>query len=101
MMTVITESTIEPGQEPAWDQAFRQRIADASKQPGWVGVQLLIPVDAPNKRLVLGTWESRADWEAWHNTEAFRRTREGMDDVQPSRDSETWYEVVLRETREL
>lgn len=94
MMTVITEITIEPGQEPQWDRAFHQRFADAPNQPGWVSVQLLIPVDAPNKRVVIGTWQSRADWEAWHTTEVFRQTREQMDGVQQSSGPERWHEVV-------
>jgi heme-degrading monooxygenase HmoA len=96
MMTIITEITIEPGQEPSWDRAFGDRFRDAPGQPGWVSVQLLIPVDAPNKRLVIGTWQSRADWEAWHATEAFKRTREAMNGVQQSSGPEHWYEVVNR-----
>ena len=94
MMTVITEIEIEPGQEPRWDEAFHQRFREASRQPGWVSVELLIPVDAPNKRVVVGTWQSRADWEAWHATEVFQRTRQEMNGVQQSGGQERWYEVV-------
>jgi heme-degrading monooxygenase HmoA len=94
MMTIITEISIQEGQEPQWDQAYEERLADAPNQPGWVSMQLLIPVDAPNKRVVLGTWRSRADWEAWHTTKTFLRTREQMNKVEQSRGSERWYEVV-------
>ena len=94
MMTVITETTLEVGQEPAWDNAFQERLAEAQKQPGWIGVQLLIPLDAPNKRVVVGTWESRADWEAWHATETFQRTRQQMNELNQSDGREQWYEVV-------
>jgi heme-degrading monooxygenase HmoA len=94
MMTIISETTIQPGQEPQWDKAFQERIEDARKQPGWVSLQLLIPTDAPNKRLVIGTWQTRADWEAWHNTETFQRTRQQMNSVEQSLDQERWYEVI-------
>ena len=94
MMTVISETTIEPGQEPAWDKAFAERLADAENQPGWINVQLLIPLDAPNKRVVVGTWESRAAWEAWHTTEGFQRTRKQLDAVKQSDSREQWHEVV-------
>lgn len=94
MMTVITETTLEPGQEPQWDQAFQERLADAQQQPGWLGVQLLIPLDAPNKRVIVGTWETRAAWEAWHATEAFQRTRAQMDGLRQSAGEERWHEVV-------
>jgi heme-degrading monooxygenase HmoA len=63
MMTIVTNVTIEPGKEPQWDAAFRERVAAAGKQPGWIGVQLCIPAQAINKRIVIGTWETRADWE--------------------------------------
>jgi heme-degrading monooxygenase HmoA len=95
MMTVITEITIEPGQEPKWDETFRTRYQDVKGQPGWLGMQLLIPLDAPNKRLVVGTWQTRADWEAWHNTKSFQKTRETMDSVKQSSSEDRWYEVVL------
>lgn len=97
MMTVISEMTLESGQEPAWDQAFRERFEDAPNQSGWISVQLLIPLEAPNKRVVVGTWQSRADWEAWHLTDVFIRTREQMKDLAQSEAEERWFEVVLME----
>ncbi len=100
MMTIVSETTIESGQEPAWDQVYRQRIDDAPNQEGWISMQLLIPLDAPNKRLVVGTWRSRADWEAWHATEVFQRTREQLDAIRQTPEPERWYEVVASAGRE-
>lgn len=100
MMTVITETTIESGQEPQWDAAYRVRLEDAPNQPGFVRLQLLIPLDAPNKRVIVGTWQSRADWEAWHNTEVFHTTREQMNRVEQTSGPEQWYEVVDRMPRD-
>ena len=94
MMTVITETTIEPGQEPQWDEAFQRRLADVQGQRGWLGLQLLIPLDAPNKRVVVGTWENRAAWEAWHATEGFQETRRAMNELDQSDGQERWYEVI-------
>jgi heme-degrading monooxygenase HmoA len=94
MMTVVTEIEIKAGQEPHWDAAFRDRLQDAPNQPGWVAMQLVIPLDAPNKRVVIGTWESRADWEAWHDTEMFKATRDRLDGVEQKSSDEAWYEVV-------
>jgi heme-degrading monooxygenase HmoA len=94
MMTVITEVEIQEGQEPQWDEAFRERLRDARNQPGWVALQLVIPLESANKRVVIGTWESRADWEAWHNTEVFRSTRERLNEVEQTGGDEAWYEVI-------
>lgn len=94
MMTVVTHVTLKAGSEPEWDAAMRDRLSAAHGRPGWVGGQLLIPLDGHNKRAVIGTWESRADWEAWHEDEAFAETRARMDGLQEERGEMAWYEVV-------
>jgi heme-degrading monooxygenase HmoA len=99
MMTIVSHITIEPGKEPGWDAAFRERLAAVKDQPGWVAVQLSIPAHAVNKRVVIGTWETRADWEAWHATDAFRKTREQMEGVESEAREEWWHEVILEEHR--
>ena len=99
MMTVVTHARIKKGQEPAWDQAFRERADAARGQPGFVAVQLGIPVDAINERVIIGTWESRADWEAWHSTEGFQKTRAQLEEPDAKTKREWWHEVVLEEHR--
>jgi heme-degrading monooxygenase HmoA len=99
VMTIVTRLKIEPGKEPGWDEAFRRRVEAARDQPGWVAVQLCIPAEAPNERVVIGTWESRADWEAWHATDVFRDTRMLMEGVELEEREEWWHEVVLDERR--
>lgn len=54
---------------------MRERLDAACGQPGWVGGQLLLPLAALNKRLIVGTWATRADW---HEDEAFNETRERL-----------------------
>jgi heme-degrading monooxygenase HmoA len=97
-VTVITEVDVDSGQEAVWDDAFHERFDDAPNQPGWVSVQLLVPQDAPTHRVVVGTWESRSDWERWHTTDVFQRTREQMDRVSRHDGEERWYEVASMET---
>jgi len=60
MMTIVSHVKIVPGKEPEWDAAFRKRVTAAKKQPGWVAVQLCIPADRLNERVVIGSWETRA-----------------------------------------
>lgn len=99
MMTIVTQCSIEPGQEPAWDTAFHQRVEAAKKQPGWVAVQLCIPADAVNERVIIGTWETRAYWEAWHASGSFQMTREHMEGSELEDRREWWHEVILEEHR--
>ncbi len=62
MMTIVTHVTLKEGAEPEWDAAMRERLESARARPGWVGSQLLMPLDALNKRVIVGTWETRAEW---------------------------------------
>ena len=98
-MTIVTHVRIKAGQEPAWDGAMRQRVEAAKQQPGFLSVQLCIPADAMNERVVIGTWETRADWEAWHDNEEFQRTRALMEEPDSKVRREWWHEVVLSEQR--
>ena len=98
-MTIVTQVRIREGHEPAWDAAMRERIAVAKQHAGFVSVQLCIPAEAMNERVIIGTWETRADWEAWHSTEEFQRTRADLEEPDSKRRRESWYEVVLTEQR--
>jgi heme-degrading monooxygenase HmoA len=100
MMTVITRVSLKPGTEPEWDEAMRQRLGAARAQPGWVGGQMLIPLEEGlNQRIIVGTWETRADWAAWHDDPAFQETRQRMEELQDQPDEMEWFEVSI-EARE-
>lgn len=99
MMTVITHVSLKPGAEPEWDQAMQDRLGAARGRAGWVGGQLLIPVNGLNRRAIVGTWMSRAEWEAWHEDEAFQQTRQRMEGLQEAPGEMQWFEVVT-EARE-
>jgi heme-degrading monooxygenase HmoA len=94
MMTVITRTVLREGAEPEWDEAMRERLETARGRRGWVGAQLLIPLEGLNERVIVGTWETRADWEAWHSDETFRETRERMEGLEERPSSTTWHEVL-------
>ena len=94
MMTVITYVTIKEGDEPAWDDAMRERLENARGRDGWVGGQLVMPLDVLNRRAIIGTWRTRADWEAWHGDEAFQATRERLAGLEAAPSETTWFEVL-------
>jgi heme-degrading monooxygenase HmoA len=95
MMTVVTHVILREGDEPAWDDAMQARLEAARGRPGWVAAQLLIPLDSPNRRTIAGTWETRADWEAWHTDPAFAETRERLEGLQTESAETTWFEVLV------
>jgi heme-degrading monooxygenase HmoA len=95
MMTIITYVTLREGAEPEWDAAMRERLESARGRPGWLRGQLLIPLDGLNKRVIVGTWRSRADWEAWHQDPAFVATRTRLEALQAEPSQTAWYEVAV------
>jgi heme-degrading monooxygenase HmoA len=94
MMTVITRVKLRPGAEAEWDQAMRERLESTDGKPGWIRGQLLTPEDGRNGRVIVGTWESQANWKAWHEDETFQETRQRMDGLQEGPDEMEWFEVV-------
>jgi heme-degrading monooxygenase HmoA len=98
MMTIVTHVTLKQGSEPDWDAAMRERLAAAAGRPGWIGGQLLMPMDRMNRRVIVGTWQTRADWEAWHQDSAFAQTRERMEGLEEG-EAENWWHEVLEDVR--
>jgi heme-degrading monooxygenase HmoA len=94
MMTVITSITLSQGAEPEWDAAMRERLENARGRAGWVRGEVLMPLDPMNRRVIVGTWRTRADWEAWHGDPAFAALRERLDSLQAEHAEPVWYEVV-------
>ena len=94
MMTIVTRVTLREGCEPKWDAAMKARMESARNQPGWVGGQLAIPLGGPNSRIIIGTWQTRADWEAWHADPKFQETREQLKGLEERSSEEWWHEVV-------
>ena len=95
MMTVITSVTLREGTEPEWDAAMRERLEAARDEPGWISGQLLMPLEALNQRIIVGTWQTRADWERWHESEAFAATRERLNELEVASQDMTWHETIL------
>jgi heme-degrading monooxygenase HmoA len=94
MMTVITYITLNRGSEPEWDAAMRERLENARHRAGWVRGQVMMPLDGMDKRVIAGTWRTRADWEAWHEDPAFAAARARLDALQAESSEPVWYEAI-------
>lgn len=94
-MTVMTHVALrDETAAREWDTAMYERLSAARGQPGWVGGQLLRPVNDRMLRTIVGTWEAREHWESWHNEDAFRTTRERLEGLQARPAETSWYELV-------
>jgi heme-degrading monooxygenase HmoA len=95
MMTIVTHVHLKEGSGRDWDIAVRARLSAAKKQRGWVGGQLLRPAEKPDRRVIVGTWMSQANWEAWHHDPQFAETRQRLDGLESAPPEHWWHEVVL------
>jgi heme-degrading monooxygenase HmoA len=94
MMTIVTRVTLREGGEPVWDAVMKDRLESAKHQPSWIGGQLVIPLDGLNSRVIIGTWQTRADWEAWHTDPKFQETRARLQGLETTSSEEWWHEVI-------
>lgn len=95
MMTIVTHVHLKEGAGREWDTTMRTRLSAAKKRPGWVGGQLLRQSDKADRRVIVGTWRTRADWEAWHQDPQFAETRQRLDGLESGPAEHWWHEVVL------
>jgi heme-degrading monooxygenase HmoA len=95
MMTIVTHVHLREGAGRDWDAAMRRRLSAARKRSGWVGGQLLRPADKPDRRVIVGTWRTRANWEAWHHDPQFTETRQRLDGLESAPAEHWWHDVVL------
>ncbi|MCC6174557.1 MAG: antibiotic biosynthesis monooxygenase [Chloroflexi bacterium] len=94
MMTIVTHVTLKEGAEPEWDAAMRERLEAAAGRLGWIGGQLLTPLDKLSRRVIVGTWATRSAWEAWHQDPTFAETRKRMEGLEAGPSEQWWHEVV-------
>jgi heme-degrading monooxygenase HmoA len=94
MMTVVTTTRLRPGGETEWDAAMRARFDSARERPGWISGQLLTSEDESSTRVIVGTWRSREDWEAWHSDPAFLDQRETLQRLEEDPSRSEWFRVV-------
>ena len=91
MVTVVTHVPLKEGSEREWDRIMLERMQAARKHAGWVGGQLL---RSPNGRVIVGTWQSRADWAKWHEDPEFEETRRLLAGMADGPTEPGWHEVV-------
>lgn len=94
MMTIITRVKLREGSTEQWDRAMHVRLEAARGAQGWISAQLLEGVDEPLERAIVGVWESKEDWAAWHHDDAFQKTREQLSRVEERAQESMWFEVV-------
>jgi heme oxygenase (mycobilin-producing) len=72
MITVANRIFVDAAYAEAFEARFRDRAGLVDQMPGFIANQVLRPVTDGDPYVVLTLWESRAHFEAWLRSEAFR-----------------------------
>ena len=95
MVTIVTNVELKEGADRKWDAVMGSRMTGAKRQQGWVGGQLLRSEERPRRRVIIGTWKTRADWELWHKDPRFAETRGELYGPVTGPEEHWWHDVVL------
>ena len=99
MMTVITRVSLDERDDEAWDDAMRRRMATAESVDGWVSGQILAPEGHRSDRVIVGVWESRDHWKAWHEDPTFEETRARLEELGVDDGDTIWHESIYSAVR--
>jgi len=70
MIRVIIERRLFPGMESSYKQVIREVKFQASGMPGYISGEALRNVEDHNVWLIVATWRTFTDWQAWQDSEA-------------------------------
>jgi len=62
---VVIERNPKPGKESEMVPLLRQLRALVVNAPGYISAEVWESIEKSNKYLVVSTWKSLPDWEAW------------------------------------
>jgi len=72
MITVANRIYVKPEYWADFERAFRERAGLVDKMPGFVSNLVLRPANEDDPFIVLTYWQSRKDFVAWIQSDAFR-----------------------------
>lgn len=73
MFIVMNRIPVNPEYKDQFEERFTNRAREVDKMPGFVRNQVLRPANAEDPYIVLTVWQSKEDFEAWVNSEAFQK----------------------------
>lgn len=74
-MAVVKINAIEvsPDRAPELEERFAKRAGEVEKMPGFLGFELLRPVEGETRYFVYTRWESEDAYRAWVESSSFTR----------------------------
>jgi len=89
-VTVLIKRRVAAGKGELLEDLYRELVALARKQKGYIGAETMRRVDVQDEYLVISRWEQIDDWSKWLISEGRRKYQERLDSLT---DSNTRFEI--------
>lgn len=76
MIRVLIDRQLVPGNDDAFRKAMQQVRRQALRIPGYISGETLRDSEEPHHCLVISTWHSRTEWDAWAASAVRQRMRD-------------------------
>src|SRR4051795_9412988 len=73
MVVKINAIEVAPGRGPELEERFARRATEVESMPGFLGFELLRPVEGESRYFVYTRWESEEAFRAWVESSVFTR----------------------------
>lgn len=73
MFVVMNRIPVNPDYAEQFEERFRSRAGEVDKMKGFIRNQVLRPAAPEIPYVVMTFWESKADFEAWVSSDAFKK----------------------------
>jgi heme-degrading monooxygenase HmoA len=93
MIRVLIERYFASGMEEELRNAEREVRKEAVHNPGYVSGETLIDLADPRHSLVISTWRSQEEWDAWHESEERRASMAHIDSMLEMPERVTVFEI--------
>lgn len=75
---VVSQFTVANGMTEAVKTAFRQRLRQVERAPGFVRLDVLSPLDCPDEIWLLTFWRDEASFRTWHRSHDYHEAHKGI-----------------------
>jgi heme-degrading monooxygenase HmoA len=95
VIRVLIERYFVRGMEQQLEQALKEARRFAMHSPGYLSGETLIDTQDSHHSLVISTWRTREEWEAWNGSNARHRVRALIEPLLEVPEKTTVFEVTL------
>ena len=91
---ILIRRKVKPGKEAELNTIVRELRSHAMHAEGFISGETLRSIDDPSVHLVISTWKSIDDWNAWHNSAKRQELQKKVNEVlaEPSTKTAFQYE---------